>query len=87
MEKQPLSIEAIVLEVNPVERIKRTNKPTFFKQRVTYLTPCGEVIIDAIGSKVRLLENVMPEDRVRIEFFFSARNGHNNHTLKAIEKL
>ena len=87
MEKQPLSIEAIVLEVTPVERIQRNNKPTFFKQRITYLTPCGVVIIDAIGGKVRQLEDILPDDRVRIEFFFSARNGHNNLTLKSIERI
>jgi hypothetical protein len=87
MEKQPLYLEAIVLEISPVERISRQDKPTFYKQRATFLTPCGVIIIDAIGSKVRILENISLEEKVKISFFFSARNGHNNHTLKSIEKL
>jgi hypothetical protein len=85
--KEPLILNAKVLEVNPVEKIDRVNKPAFIKQRILYDTPCGEIIVDAIGSKVRMLEEIYPDDMVRITFFFSANRGHNNHTLKSIEKL
>lgn len=87
METTPLKIEAKVLETYPIEKIERQGKPTFIKQRVLYNTQFGKIIVDAIGSKVRQLENIENEDLVILTFYFNARNWHNNHTLKSIEKL